>query len=162
MVEHRHDEHAHAHPHPHGPHDQGVLRTTPLRRLLIAFGITAGFMFVEAGVGWWANSLALVADAGHMLADAIALGLAIIAQRIASQARTRARTYGFRRAEVLAAFANGVALALTAIWIFIEAVERWRVPEVIDAKAMTVTAVLRLFVNRGAAMKRSPGTGRPT
>ena len=56
-----------------------------------------------------------------MLADAAALSLAIIAQRIAAQRRTRARTYGLRRAEVLAAFANGIALAVTAVWIFVEA-----------------------------------------
>src|SRR5262249_13296090 len=128
--------HDHAHPHDHArPHakpapargagDEGAraapaakhdhehhLRETPLRRLVLAFVITAAFMVVEAGVGWWSQSLALVADAGHMLADAAALLLAILAQRIATQTRTRAQTYGFRRAEVLAAFANGVALAL--------------------------------------------------
>src|SRR5262245_49127373 len=109
-------------------------------------------MFVEAGVGFWAKSLALLADAGHMLADAAALALAIVAQRIAGQQRTRARTYGFRRAEVLAAFANGIALALMAIWIFVEAVQRWQAPEEIRAEAMTVTAVLGLLVNIGSAI----------
>src|SRR4029077_5282653 len=106
-------DHDHAHDHNHA-HD---LQTTPLRRLIAALVITGAFMFVEAGVGWWSNSLALVADAGHMLADAAALGLAIFAPRLAAQARTRSRTYGYRRAEVLAAFGNGIALALTAIWI---------------------------------------------
>src|SRR5262249_32533671 len=100
----------HADGHEHDKTAGEALRTTPLRRLVIACVLTFGFMFVEAGVGWWSNSLALVADAGHMLADGVALGLAIVAQRIASQTRTRARTYGFRRAEVLAAFGNGVAL----------------------------------------------------
>lgn len=128
-----------------------------MKRLVLAFVVTALFMFVEAGVGWWSKSLALVADAGHMLADAAALALAIVAQRIAGQTRTRARTYGFRRAEVLAAFANGIALALTAIWIFIEAVQRWQAPPTINAAAMTVTAVIGLLVNIGSALALGAG-----
>src|SRR5512140_1445171 len=122
-----HDDHDHDH-HGHG-HDHDHLRATPLRRLFYAFILTSSFMFVEAFVGWATNFLALVADAAHMLSDAAALALAIFAQRIAAQTRTRSRTYGFRRAEVLAAFANGIALALTAVWIFIEAAQRWRSPE---------------------------------
>src|SRR5262249_42772526 len=133
------------------------LKRSPMRRLVLAFTVTALFMFVEAAVGWGSKSLALVADAGHMLADAAALGLAIVAQRIASQTRTRARTYGFRRAEVLAAFANGIALGLTAIWIFIEAVQRWQAPPTINATAMTVTAVIGLLVNIGSAMALGVG-----
>src|ERR1700691_2071100 len=117
--EHDHDEHGHD-DHGHGHNHAEHLRSTPLRRLTIAFVLTASFMFVEAIVGWMSNFLALVADAGHMLSAAAALALAIFAQRIATQTGTRARTYGFRRAEVLAAFANGIALALTAIWIFVE------------------------------------------
>ena len=114
-------------------------------------------MVVEAAVGWWSRSLALVADAGHMLADAAALLLAILAQRIALQSRTRAQTYGFRRAEVLAAFANGIALALTAIWIFKEAIERFREPPAINAIAMTATAVVGLLVNLGSAAMLGAG-----
>lgn len=155
-----HDAHDHArgdggggHPHDHA-HD---LRGTPLSRLTWAFGITASFMLVEAGVGWWSGSLALLADAGHMLADAAALLLAIFAQRIAGQSRTRVQTYGYRRAEVLAAFANGIALALTAIWICKEAVERWQAPPAIDARAMTATAVVGLLVNLGSAKMLAGG-----
>jgi cobalt-zinc-cadmium efflux system protein len=137
--------HGHGHDHAHGhdedhAHGLAELRRTPLRRLAIAFGITASFMLIEVIVGLWSGSLALLADAGHMVADAAALGLAMIAQRVSTQQRTRARTYGHRRAEVLAAFANGVALALTAIWIFSEAAQRFREPRVIDGTAMTVTA----------------------
>jgi cobalt-zinc-cadmium efflux system protein len=139
--------------HDHG-HDH---RSTPLNRLVAAFVITLLFMLVEAAVGWWSQSLALIADAGHMLADAAALALAIFAQRIAAQARTRARTYGFRRAEVLAAFANGVALALTAIWIFIEAAARWQAPPPVRAEALTITAAAGLIVNLGAAFMLSTG-----
>jgi cobalt-zinc-cadmium efflux system protein len=166
----RHDAgHDHDHDHDHGSSARGQghdhahhahqLRGTPLRRLTWAFGITASFMLVEAGVGWWSGSLALLADAGHMLADAAALLLAILAQRIASQKRTRAQTYGYRRAEVLAAFANGVALALTAIWIFKEAVERWQHPPAVHAAAMTATAVVGLAVNLGSAAMLATGAG---
>jgi cobalt-zinc-cadmium efflux system protein len=146
--DHGHDDHGHDKGHDHG-HD---LRATPLSRLWAALAMTASFMFVEAIVGWWAHSLALVADAGHMLADAAALGLAIFAQRVAAGARTRARTYGFRRAEVLAAFANGIALALTAVWIFIEAVDRWRNPPHVIGAPVTIVAILGLVVNIVAAM----------
>ena len=159
--DHDHDEHGHGeHDHDHGGHDHdhaAELRKTPLARLATAFAVTAAFMLVEAGVGWWSKSLALVADAGHMLADAAALALAIVAQRVAAQTRTRARTYGFRRAEVLAAFANGVALALTAVWILFEAVERWSAPPMINAGAMTATAALGLVVNLGSAAVLSAG-----
>jgi cobalt-zinc-cadmium efflux system protein len=144
-----HEQHAHDH------HDD--LRQTPIKRLAWALVITAGFMFVEAGVGWWSKSLALLADAGHMLSDAAALALAIVAQRIASQARTRARTYGHRRAEVLAAFGNGIALGLTAIWIFVEAVQRWHDPPAIRGTPMVVTAVLGLLVNLGSAAMLGAG-----
>jgi cobalt-zinc-cadmium efflux system protein len=116
-------------------------------------------MLVEAVVGWWSQSLALVADAGHMLADAAALALAIIAQRIATQSRTRSRTYGSRRAEVLAAFANGIALALTAIWVFVEAAERWSSPPPVNAVAVTATAIAGLLVNLGSAAMLSMGSG---
>src|SRR5689334_25088971 len=116
---HAHD-HDHAHDHgrdgAHGHDHAAELRSTPAQRLAWAFGLTATFMIVEAAVGFWSQSLSLVADAGHMLADAAALALALVAQRIAKRARTRQSTYGYRRAEVLAAFANGTVLALTAVW----------------------------------------------
>ena len=151
-----HDHHGHDHDHGHA-HGLSELRRTPIRRLVVAFTITAGFMVVEAIAGFLSGSLALLADAGHMLADAAALALAMIAQRIASQQRTRARTYGYRRAEVLAAFANGVALALTAVWIFGEAVARFQEPRSIDGAAMTATAVAGLLVNLFSAAVLSFG-----
>lgn len=123
-----------------------------MTRLAWAFGLTVMFMFVEAAVGFWSNSLSLIADAGHMLADAAALGLALVAQRIARRARTSRSTYGYRRAEVLAAFANGTALALTSVWIVVEAVERWQRPVLVHGGAMMVTAALGLAVNIVAAL----------
>jgi cobalt-zinc-cadmium efflux system protein len=146
----------HGHDHDHDAHGRG---STPLRRLVWAFAVTTTFMLVEAAAGLWSGSLALLADAGHMLADAAALALAILAQRIASQSRTRARTYGHRRAEVLAAFANGIALGLTAIWVFIEAASRWQEPQPIRAGVMTAVAVTGLLVNLGSAAMLSVGQG---
>jgi cobalt-zinc-cadmium efflux system protein len=109
--------------------------------------LTTAFMFVEAGVGLWTNSLALVADAGHMLADAGALGLALIAQRIAERPRTERSTYGYRRAEVLAAFANGMVLAGVAVLVLKEASERYFSPVTVRGGAMLGTAVVGLCIN---------------
>jgi cobalt-zinc-cadmium efflux system protein len=158
-----HHGHADHGPHHHAEHDHAHLRADDsdqaFRRLASAFALTASFLLVEAGVGVWSKSLALLADAGHMLADAVALGLALLAQRIAQGARTRARTYGSRRAEVLAAFANGVALVLTSLWIVGEAVTRLLSPEVVSGSPMLLTACLGLVVNLAAAALLTRGQG---
>jgi cobalt-zinc-cadmium efflux system protein len=104
-------------------------------------------MFVEAAAGFWTGGLALLADAAHMLADAGALGLALVASEWAKRPRTAKSTFGHRRAEVLAAFVNGIALAVTAIGIVVEAVQRWRAPHEVLAAAMLVTATVGLGVN---------------
>ncbi|HEY6556209.1 MAG TPA: cation diffusion facilitator family transporter [Polyangiaceae bacterium] len=135
-----HDHHGHG---DHG-HDHSA---APRRVLAIAFAITAAFMFVEAAVGIWSGSLALLADAGHMLADAGALALALVAQHWAAKSRTERSTFGFHRAEVLAAFVNGIALSVTALLIVSEAVERWLSPEPIHGTSMLITAALGLCVN---------------
>jgi len=119
--------------------------------------MTATFFVAEALVGWIYGSLALLADAGHMLSDAGALGLALYAQRIASRERTRMRTFGFRRAEVLAAFVNGVALGAASIGIVLEAVRRWRSPPPLEGRAVLVTAVLGLGVNLVSAFVLARG-----
>lgn len=104
-------------------------------------------MGVEAAAGVWTGGLALLADAAHMLADAAALGLALFASQWAKRPRTVTSTFGHRRAEVLAAFVNGIALAITAIGIVVEAVERWREPRHIRAFGMLVAAAGGLGVN---------------
>jgi cobalt-zinc-cadmium efflux system protein len=109
--------------------------------------LTTAFMLVEAGVGFFTHSLALVADAGHMLADAGALALALVAQRIATRPRTERSTYGYRRAEVLAAFANGMVLAGVAVLVLKEASERYFSPVAIDGPLMLGTAVAGLVLN---------------
>jgi cobalt-zinc-cadmium efflux system protein len=115
--------------------------------LAIALTLTAFFMLIEAAVGVWSRSLALLADAGHMLADAGALGLALVAQQFASRPRTERSTFGFQRAEVLAAFVNGIAISVAALWIVEEAVRRWMDPGVIHGTGMLITACSGLLVN---------------
>jgi cobalt-zinc-cadmium efflux system protein len=115
--------------------------------LSIALVVTSSFMVVEVVVGFWSGSLALLADAGHMLADAGALVLAIVAQHFADKPRTDRTTFGFRRAEVLAAFVNGIALAFVGLLIVEEAVQRWITPVAIQGKPMLATAVGGLVVN---------------
>jgi cobalt-zinc-cadmium efflux system protein len=109
--------------------------------------LTTSFMLVEAGVGLWSQSLALLADAGHMLADSGALGIALIAQRVAERPRTERSTFGYRRAEVLAAFVNGMLLAGISFLILKEAGDRWFDPVPIRGGAMLGTAVGGLLVN---------------
>jgi len=148
-------EHAHHHIHAktraHDPaHGDGAgpgAWTAPERRLLIALVLTACFMVVEAVAGWLVHSLALMSDAGHMLADAGALGLAFMAQRVATRPRTILRTYGYRRAETLAALANGIVLGVTALWVVAEAIARWKAPTSIDAVPMLAVATAGLGFN---------------
>jgi cobalt-zinc-cadmium efflux system protein len=115
--------------------------------LLLALVLTASFMLVEVVAGIYANSLALIADAGHMLADAGALALALIAAQIAARPRTERSTFGLRRAEVLAAFVNGMALTGVSVLIVKEAVERWLEPVDVDGKLLLLTATSGLFLN---------------
>ena len=104
-------------------------------------------MVVEVAVGFWSGSLALLADAGHMLADAGALVLALVAQHFADLPRTNKSTFGLLRAEVLAAFVNGITLAFVSLLIVKEAIERWMSPLPIHAQPMLATAVAGLLVN---------------
>ena len=104
-------------------------------------------MVVEVVVGVWSGSLALLADAGHMLADAGALVLALVAQHFAEKPRTDRSTFGLRRAEVLAAFVNGITLAFVGLLIIKEAIERWMTPVQIQGRPMLATAVAGLVVN---------------
>ena len=154
-AEHAHHPGSHAHGHHH--HHRPAAGTAPEGRLLAALLLTVGFMAVEAVAGWLAHSLALISDAGHMLADAGALALALTAQRVASRPRTLVRTYGYRRAETLAALGNGVALGITAIWVIAEAIERWQAPSPVDARTVLIVAAMGLAVNLVAAWLLSRG-----
>jgi cobalt-zinc-cadmium efflux system protein len=155
--DHEHGAHEHAHDAREHAHDHADLRNTPTKRLAFALALTAGFMVVEVVVGVLARSLALVSDAVHMLTDAAALALALWAQRVARRPRTGRRTYGYRRAETLAACANGVALLASTVWVVIEAIRRWSHPPEVLGRWMIVTAALGLIVNLTAAAVLSGG-----
>jgi cobalt-zinc-cadmium efflux system protein len=141
----------HAHQHHHHGHHHGHAGLTPRSALRLSLVLTAGFMLVEAGMGWYTGSLSLLADAGHMLSDAGALAFALLAQSFAARPHTARATFGFRRAEVLAAFLNGIALALISVWIGVEAVGRWWQPHVLRSQGLLETAFAGLLVNCAVA-----------
>jgi len=134
--------HAHSSGHSHA-HADGNNES----RLRLAAVLTAGFMVAEAIGGVIAGSLALVADAGHMLADTASLWLAWFAVRLARRPADLERTFGFHRLQVLAAFTNGLALFFIAIVIVWEAVRRFSEPVEVLAGPMLVIAVIGLLVN---------------
>ena len=109
-------------------HAHGEQRAGDRRVLALALALVVGFTAIELAAGWFADSLALLADAVHMLGDAGSLGLALFAAWMAAKPATPARSFGYLRAEILAALANGVALVAVAIWIVVEAVDRLRDP----------------------------------
>jgi cobalt-zinc-cadmium efflux system protein len=116
-------------------------------RLRTVLLLTAGFMFVEAIGGWLSGSLALVADAGHMLTDVGALALAMMSARMAQRPADHRRTYGYLRLEILAALVNGVVLAALSAWIIFEAIRRLRSPHVIEGPLFAGVALAGLIVN---------------
>jgi len=127
------------HEHSHGQADR--------RALTIVFVLTTCFLVVEVVGGLITGSLALLADAGHMASDSVSLGLALFAVWLASQPATPNRSFGYKRAEILAALANGVTLVAISIWIFIEAYRRSQDPGEILGGWMMVVAVVGLVVN---------------
>lgn len=131
--------------HDHGPH--GHAHTTNERRVLCVLVITLGFMIAEIVGGILSGSLALLADAGHMLTDAAALALAWAAFRVTRRPSDRLRTFGYDRVQVLAAFANGLALLAIAVWIVVEAIRRIADPIEVLAMPMLVIAAGGLLVN---------------
>jgi cobalt-zinc-cadmium efflux system protein len=132
----------HGHSHDHHDHASGKER-----RLGIVAVLTGGFMVAEAVGGVLSGSLALLADAGHMLTDFASLVLAWFAARIARRPADWRRTYGFDRFSVLAAFVNGLALFAIALWITVEAIGRLMDPASVAGAAMLVIAALGLAVN---------------
>src|SRR5215218_5105638 len=135
--------HHHGHGHDHGGHGTAGNR----RRLAWTLGLAASYMLAEAVGGWLTGSLSLLADAGHMLSDAAALGLSLFAMWIAQRPPTPRRTWGYYRTEILAALANGATLVAISVWVAVEAVERFRDPLEVDAPVMMAIAVGGLAVN---------------
>jgi len=137
-----HGGHAHGPGHSHS-HTAGANQT----RIGIAALLTGGFMFAEAAGGVLTGSLALVADAAHMLIDAVSLGFAWWAFRVAGTGPTEKRTFGNRRLPVLVAFANAIAILMISAFIILEAMERFADPVTVLAGPMMAVAVLGLVVN---------------
>src|SRR5213593_1874590 len=132
------------HPREHGGHSAHS-------SLKAALFITATFLVTEFAGAIYTNSLALLADAGHMLTDVAALSLSLFAMRFASRRATPRKTYGFYRVEILAALLNGVFLVLVALYIFYEAYHRVLNPQAVKANWMLVVAIVGLLANLASA-----------
>src|SRR5690242_6060971 len=147
--------HSHAHLHEHDDehagcaHEHGLhgARPSVTRALQIALGLTLGLMIAEVVGGLMSNSLALLADAGHMLTDAGALGLSLFVAWMCRQPSRPEKTYGYLRWEVIAALLNGATLLLISFWIVWEALSRIRAPEPVAVGLMLGFAVVGLIVN---------------
>ncbi len=142
--------HSHAHPEAHGHghgHAHGIAPDADARRLWIAFGLIVAFMAGEVVAGFLSGSLALLADAAHMLTDAGAIGLALVAMRLARRPPAGGLTFGLQRAEILSAQANGVTLLVLGALVVYEGVRRLIVPPRVEPKVMLVVALVGIAVN---------------
>jgi len=137
--------------HAHIAHSSRVGAQADRGRLTFALALIVAFMGVEITAGVVAHSLALLSDAGHMLADAGALGFSLVALRLATRPAAGAMTFGFKRAEILSAQANGVTLLILAAFIAYEAIVRLVHPPAVRGTLMLIVAILGIFVNLAAA-----------
>ena len=135
----------------HAAHSHGVSAEADAGKLVVALGLILGLMVLEITVGVVANSLALLSDAGHMLTDAAAIGLSLLAARLAARPARGALTYGFKRVEILSAQANGVTLLILAAFIAYEAIRRLFDPPHVLAGLMLVVALIGVAVNLAAS-----------
>ncbi len=140
--DHSHTGHSHE-GHSHGGHSHGAGK----RALAFVFALTTAFLAVEVVGGLLTGSLALLADAAHMASDAVSLGLALFAVWLAERPATPRRSFGYKRAEILAALANGVTLVVVSVWIFVEAFARLQDPTPILGGWMMAVAVVGLAIN---------------
>lgn len=128
-------------------HTHAIPSTQNERSLWIALSLTGGFLITEAVAGWLLNSLALLADAAHMLTDTAALAIALAAIRIARLPADSRRTYGYRRFEILAATFNALLLFAVGIYVLYEAYQRWRQPAELQSMGMMIVGFVGLIVN---------------
>src|SRR5438270_10753501 len=136
------------HDHRHHAGAQGPLRAGEEGRLLLALGVSVVAMVAEALGGWWSNSLALLSDAGHMMADAGAIALSLFALRIGSRPADARRTYGYYRLEILAALLNGALLLAIAAGIAVEGWRRLMHPEPVQVGTVVALACAGICLNR--------------
>jgi cobalt-zinc-cadmium efflux system protein len=148
------DGHSHAHSHAHGP-----IRDADSRALATALALIVAFMAAEVTVAVIASSLALLSDAAHMLTDAAALALSLVAARLATRPAHGAMTYGLGRVEILSAQANGVTLLILALVIVYDAITRLTAPPHVRGAAVLVVALVGIAVNLLATMIIRRGTG---
>lgn len=134
----------HSHSHSHGV---GTATGRHRRRLVAVLGINAGVLVLQVIGGLVSGSLALLADAGHMLTDSTGLVIALVAASLATRAATPNRTFGLQRVEILAALTNGLLLVGVAVWVLIRAVDRWQQPEHVNAALMLAIAVVGAVAN---------------
>ncbi|WP_185153988.1 cation diffusion facilitator family transporter [Dysgonomonas sp. ZJ709] len=135
----------HNHDHSSGGHNH--THNANKKALTISFILIAGFMVVEFIGGFLTNSLALLSDAGHMLSDAVALGLSLSALIFGARAATASKTYGYKRFEILAALLNGIVLIVLSIYIFHEAIGRLSEPPSVMGKGMIIISTIGLLIN---------------
>ena len=132
-------------------HSHAVSSDADARRLAWAFALIVAFMLAEVVAGIVGSSLALLSDAGHMLTDAVALGLALVALRLAARPPAGSFTYGLRRGEILSAQINGITLLLLGIWIVYEGIRRLIEPPAVEGALVLVVAIVGIAVNLAAA-----------
>ncbi len=135
--------HSHA---PHGAEASPTRGQTDRRWLFAAMAVIVAFLLVEVVIGIAAHSLALLADAGHMLTDAVAIGVAVVAAQLVHRPARGAFTYGFARLDALSGQANGITLVLLACWFVVEAVRRLLDPGPVHGGAVTIVALLGVAV----------------
>lgn len=128
-------------------HAHGTATGRHRRRLILVLAMTLSVVGVQVAGGLVSGSLALLADAGHMLTDATGVAIALIASVLAARPATSARTFGLQRAEVLAALANAVLLAALAVWVIVEAVGRWNDPPEVGSGLMLLVALVGAGAN---------------
>ncbi|MDH6354198.1 cobalt-zinc-cadmium efflux system protein [Dysgonomonas sp. PH5-45] len=141
-----HNHHNKKHDHEHG-HSHSHTHNANKTALSWSFVLIAGFMFVEFVGGFLTNSLALLSDAGHMLSDAVALGLSLSAAIFGARAATQDKTYGYKRFEILAALLNGLVLVVISVFICKEAIERISSPTPVVGKGMIIISTIGLIIN---------------
>jgi cobalt-zinc-cadmium efflux system protein len=147
---HHHHDHGHHHHHDHD-HLTAALSRGHIQKLKWVFVLTVGYMLVEFAGGWFSHSLALMADAAHMFADSTAIGLSLFAAWFSLKPASRQKTFGYQRAEILAALFNAILLTLLALTILYEGYERFNNPLAVDAGLMLKVAIGGFLVNIAAA-----------
>jgi cobalt-zinc-cadmium efflux system protein len=140
----------HDHGHGHGGHSHGVSADADTGKLAVALALISGFMLVEVVLGILAGSLALLSDAAHMLTDAGAIALSIVALRLARRPAAGAMTFGLKRAEILSAQANGLTLLILAVVILVEAIRRLFAPPEVEGGLVLGVALAGIVVNIAA------------